>query len=77
MGFLRKIGSFLGKAVRKVGEIGGAVLKPLGALAAPLKPLLMMTPMGRAATMGLDAATGVADFAKQGGNALANATDGG
>lgn len=77
MSVLRKIGRFFGNAVRKVGNIAGAVLKPLNALAAPLKPLMMLTPMGRAMGMGLDVASGVTDIASHGGKALVEATGGG
>jgi hypothetical protein len=77
MSVLRKIGRFVGNAVRKVGNIAGAVLKPLNALAAPLKPLMAMTPMGKAVGMGLEVATGVTDIASRGGKALVEATGGG
>lgn len=76
MSVLRKIGRFFGKTIRKVGDVVGAVAKPLNAIASPLKPLLMATPMGRAAITGLDIASGVADVAKMGGNAMLNASGG-
>ena len=74
MSVLKKIGRFFGKTIKKVGDVVGAVAKPLNAIATPLKPLLMATPMGRAAVAGLDVASGVADVAKLGGTALMRAT---
>lgn len=76
MSVLRKIGRFFGKTIKKVGDVVGAVARPLNAIATPLKPLLMATPMGRAAVAGLDVASGVADVAKMGGSALLNASGG-
>jgi anthranilate phosphoribosyltransferase len=36
MGFLRTLGTMAGKALKVAGSIGGAVLRPLGAIAAPI-----------------------------------------
>lgn len=76
MSVLKKIGRFFGKTIKKVGDVVGAVAKPLNAIATPLKPMLMATPMGRAAVAGLDVASGVADVAKMGGSALLSASGG-
>lgn len=74
MSVLRKIGKFFGKTIKKVGDVMGAVTKPITAIAEPFKPLLMATPLGRAAVTGLDVANSVANVAKMGGQSLLHAT---
>lgn len=74
MSVLRKIGSFFGKTIKKVGEVVGAVSKPVSAIAKPLMPLLAANPYGRAAIAGLTVADTVANLAKSGGASLMHAT---
>jgi hypothetical protein len=76
MSILKKIGRFFGKAVKKIGNVVGAVAKPLSAIAAPLKPLMMLNPITRGVSMGLDVASGVADAASKVGGGLIKATMG-
>jgi hypothetical protein len=39
MSVLRKIGRFFGKAIRKVGDVVGAVVKPLSVAASVIAPI--------------------------------------
>lgn len=73
MSVLRKIGKFFGSAIKKVGDVVGAVSKPVSAIAKPLAPLLATNPYGRAALAGLSVADGVANLAKSGGASLLHA----
>jgi hypothetical protein len=84
MSILRKIGRFFGKAIRKVGDVAGAVLKPISAVANVVAPVAkIMSPFMKSnpITMGLGmalekapevlgAASQVAGLASKGGASL-------